>query len=79
MGNPVELVDSTLSLLETDAPLVSYLKMLRRFKDEGGTVDAARAALQEVRARVVETEREDRVLEVLDLIEGFAGPGWKVW
>jgi hypothetical protein len=77
--DPAELAREVRSLLTSGASLGSYILLLRKFAQTGGTQDDARAVLEQIRADTIDVDSEDRILEALDVVEGFVSPSWKVW
>jgi hypothetical protein len=60
------------------APLEDYVRILREYKAEGLTQEAALATLEGLRAGLSD-EDEDRILEVMDFASGFCAPRFRVW
>lgn len=70
-----------LPLLDPAQPLSDIRDLLRSWAAAGATRDAVRSALEEVRSELRAAGREaeeDRLLEALDLVEGWVGDHLKV-
>ena len=64
--------------LPTD-DLLRLVSVLRDFKAHGGSKDAAYEALIELRAEPGLAGYEDRVLELMDFVQGFCSPHMRIW
>ena len=67
------------ALLLEVAPMHRYVDLLRQFRDTGATRDDARAVIEQLRQHNDISEREDQLLDLLDIVEGFVSPCWQVW
>jgi hypothetical protein len=61
------------------ASLESIVGQLRLYRDNGIGRDEVREALESLRGDVEDEETEDRILEVLDCVEGFCSPHMLIW
>ncbi len=56
----------------------SGVKILVRFREDGGTQDQALQLLESMRERVGE-ELEDKILDLMDLVSGFCLKEFRIW
>lgn len=59
--------------------LLSLRLILEKFAKHGGECDEARLVLQELRAGSTSEEIEDRILELLDIVDGFIRAELRIW
>ena len=58
----------------------SSLRVLRAYKDDGGTKEEAYRILTEMRDEPGLSEAtDDRLLELMDVAAGFVPAHWKIW
>lgn len=65
-------------MLQSEINLEKASSMLKSFKESGVTQDQIRETLSLMREKSDEIV-EDRILEVLDIVEGYCNPDYRVW
>lgn len=66
-------------LLQSDSKLDEISALLKIIKAHGIEKEKIREYLSELRASCVDEDYEDRILEALDIVEGFCNPRYQVW
>jgi DNA-binding transcriptional MerR regulator len=65
--------------LQSASALSEITKLLRLLKERGISRDEIREYLNSLRLNSPDEKNEDRVLEALDIVEGFCSSDYQVW
>lgn len=79
LSNAEPLSERICRLLQQNASLDCYAAALKEFRTHGGERAAARKVLNRLRNDLRFQQDEDRILEILDIVEGFVAPHLQVW
>ena len=74
----VQLQSDLKETLRLKDPFDGVLRILQRFRDNGGQKEEASFVLEELRHEV-EEDQEDVLLEALDRISGWCRPELRIW
>ena len=76
---PAELKMQIEGALTQGTSLLEIREYLVQYSKDGGTRDLAREILNGLREGATSDELDDRILEVLDFVEGFAHSSLRIW
>ena len=65
--------------IHSDMSLMDIVALLRRFRDQGLTRDAAYSFLEALALNTPDEAEQDRIDEVADFVSGFCSPHMKIW
>jgi len=65
--------------LQSASALSEITKLLRLLKERGISRDEIREYLNSLRLNSPNEKNEDRILEALDIVEGFCSSDYQVW
>ncbi len=73
-----EFQKKILDSINQELDILSIRLLLLDFKLEGGTQKEAYNALEQIRANL-DLDKEDLILEIMDIVSGFCSTHLKVW
>jgi anthranilate phosphoribosyltransferase len=65
--------------LQGQSPLGEIVPLLKDYRSRGVTQDELLAMLEAMRRNAPSEEREDRILEVMDVVSGFCRAEFAIW
>ena len=77
--NGLTLADKVWKALESKEDLLSMRLILVDFASEGGTPAEAEAELERMRIGLRDEAKEDRILELLDIVHSYCSVPLQVW
>lgn len=79
MMNVSRIAAEIQALIATHADFASIRDKLVGYRDAGLSQAETLTALESLRVAATDEATEDRILEVMDLVEGFCSPETTVW
>ena len=73
------LLEGLEAVISSGAPLGDVISTLRGYRRLGVTRHEVQVALEELRDQAQDEAKEDRILEILDIVTGFCSPQNTVW
>ena len=74
-----QIVEQLDTVIASGAPLGQIVNVLRQYREAGVAREEAMGALETLRSQAHDENREDRILEVMDIVSGFCSQENTVW
>ncbi len=74
-----QIVEQLDTVIASNAPLGQIVNVLRKYREAGVAREEAMGALETLRSQAHDEIREDRILEVMDIVSGFCSVENTVW
>lgn len=60
--------------------ILELREVIVKFKENGGTIDTAKSILESLRSEFQnQSEKEDKILELMDFVWGWCQERYKIW
>jgi hypothetical protein len=73
------LLEGLRGVISARVPLSEIVPTLREYRHQGVSRHQIQSALNTLRERASDEETEDRILEIMDIVNGFCSPHLIVW